>query len=155
MISVEKPGSPEEVLEHFGKKGMKWGVHKAVIKSGAFKRLSKASEANVQRYNARQTAKRERKQARDLQKGITAKKVVIGVGVGIVATGAVYTAYKMKQNGNLKLSSVTMGSKKRPMDARITEQIKGLQAALKHPDVSPEGKQEARELIEMLKSIQK
>lgn len=25
MISVEKPGSPEELL-HFGKKGMKWGV---------------------------------------------------------------------------------------------------------------------------------
>ena len=26
MISVEKPGSPEEILEHFGKKGMRWGV---------------------------------------------------------------------------------------------------------------------------------
>lgn len=26
MIPVEKPGSPAAVLEHFGKKGMKWGV---------------------------------------------------------------------------------------------------------------------------------
>lgn len=26
MISVEKPGSPEEILEHHGTKGMKWGV---------------------------------------------------------------------------------------------------------------------------------
>ena len=26
MLSVDKPGSPEEILEHFGKKGMKWGV---------------------------------------------------------------------------------------------------------------------------------
>ena len=26
MISVEKPGSPTEVLEHHGTKGMKWGV---------------------------------------------------------------------------------------------------------------------------------
>jgi hypothetical protein len=29
VISVEKPGSPEEVLEHHGVKGMKWGVRKA------------------------------------------------------------------------------------------------------------------------------
>ena len=33
MISVEKPGSPEEILEHVGVKGMKWGVRKAVDKS--------------------------------------------------------------------------------------------------------------------------
>lgn len=26
MISVEKPGSPSEILEHTGVKGMKWGV---------------------------------------------------------------------------------------------------------------------------------
>jgi hypothetical protein len=26
MLSVEKPGSPEEIVEHFGIKGMKWGV---------------------------------------------------------------------------------------------------------------------------------
>lgn len=26
MISVEKPGSPTEILEHHGTKGMKWGV---------------------------------------------------------------------------------------------------------------------------------
>ena len=25
-VSVKKPGSPEEVLAHFGKKGMRWGV---------------------------------------------------------------------------------------------------------------------------------
>ena len=29
MISVEKPGSPSEILEHAGVKGMKWGVQKA------------------------------------------------------------------------------------------------------------------------------
>jgi hypothetical protein len=29
MISVEKPGSPSEILEHVGVKGMKWGVQKA------------------------------------------------------------------------------------------------------------------------------
>lgn len=33
MISVEKPGSPEELV-HFGAKGMKWGVHKERETSG-------------------------------------------------------------------------------------------------------------------------
>lgn len=31
MISVEKPGSPEEILEHFGTKGMKWGTRKRYV----------------------------------------------------------------------------------------------------------------------------
>lgn len=30
MISVEKPGSPQELV-HFGRKGMKWGVRNAYI----------------------------------------------------------------------------------------------------------------------------
>ena len=28
MISVEKPGSPAEIVEHHGIKGMQWGVRK-------------------------------------------------------------------------------------------------------------------------------
>lgn len=32
-VSVEKPGSPTEILEHVGVKGMKWGVRRAVDKS--------------------------------------------------------------------------------------------------------------------------
>lgn len=28
-VSVKKPGTPAEVLEHHGTKGMKWGVHKS------------------------------------------------------------------------------------------------------------------------------
>lgn len=31
-VSVEKPGSPEELI-HFGKKGMKWGVRKSYLDS--------------------------------------------------------------------------------------------------------------------------
>jgi hypothetical protein len=37
MITVEKPGSPSEILEHHGTKGMKWGVRSA---------RSKFNEAN-------------------------------------------------------------------------------------------------------------
>lgn len=37
MISVEKPGSPLEILEHHGVKGQKWGVRKAATKSGGFR----------------------------------------------------------------------------------------------------------------------
>jgi hypothetical protein len=29
MIPVEKPGSPAEILEHHGTKGMRWGVRKS------------------------------------------------------------------------------------------------------------------------------
>jgi hypothetical protein len=56
MISVEKPGSPSEILEHHGVKGQKWGVQRRVTKSGGFKSLSKASQANVQGYHGRKSA---------------------------------------------------------------------------------------------------
>ena len=50
----------EDILEHHGVKGMKWGVQQRITKSAAFKRFSKASDANVQRHFARKTAKREK-----------------------------------------------------------------------------------------------
>lgn len=37
-VSVEKPGSPAEVLEHFGKKGMKWGIRRERTSSDALKK---------------------------------------------------------------------------------------------------------------------
>ena len=129
IVPLEKPGTPEELV-HFGRKGMKWGVRK-------------------ERTSAEQAA-------HDRHKSV-AKKVAIGVGVGVIAVGAAYTAHKLHQNGHLKLSGVTVGSKKvgkKSLDPRIAEQIKNLQAAIKHPDVPPEGKQEARDLLAMLKSIQ-
>lgn len=42
MISVEKPGSPAEVLEHHGTKGMKWGVRNQ--KSREFRRAHPTRE---------------------------------------------------------------------------------------------------------------
>lgn len=57
MISVEKPGSPSEILEHHGVKGMKWGVRN----TGAWESWKKASNANVQSHYARKSARKERK----------------------------------------------------------------------------------------------
>lgn len=41
-VSVEKPGSPGDVLEHFGKKGMKWGVRNAKRGGSQVRSASKA-----------------------------------------------------------------------------------------------------------------
>lgn len=82
-VSVEKPGSPEEVLEHFGRKGMKWGVRNKTKSSG------------------------------QLHKGMsTKKKVAIGVGVATVAIGAAATAYYLHKNGKLSLSTAAKGGGK-------------------------------------------
>lgn len=51
-VSVQKPGSPEEVLAHFGAKGMKWGVRKSRqtskqaggVKAGKIKRTGRAAK---------------------------------------------------------------------------------------------------------------
>lgn len=45
MITVDKPGSPSEILEHFGKKGMKWGVRNEAVRS-AGSTAKKASDPN-------------------------------------------------------------------------------------------------------------
>jgi hypothetical protein len=44
MISVEKPGSPSEVLAHYGRKGMKWGVRQRSQAAGAKAGKSAARE---------------------------------------------------------------------------------------------------------------
>lgn len=33
QVSVEKPGSPAEILEHHGVKGMHWGIRKSPVRS--------------------------------------------------------------------------------------------------------------------------
>ena len=82
MISVEKPGSPAEMVEHFGTKGMKWGVKKAVVKV--------AGTPGAQREHRKKIAKR----------------VAIGVGVAAVVVGTAYVGYRLNKAGKLPLSSV-------------------------------------------------
>ena len=49
MISVEKPGSPAEVLEHVGKKGMKWGVRN---KTPGYVTRGRAKNAGKEAYKS-------------------------------------------------------------------------------------------------------
>lgn len=58
LVSTEKPGSPAEVLEHFGTKGMHWGVRKKQEmssngKSAQPKKLSERKEARAKKHEAR------------------------------------------------------------------------------------------------------
>lgn len=85
--------TPGEALEHFGVKGMKWGVRKADDSMG--------DRAPTQKTDAEKTAARK----------ATAKKVAIGTGVLIAAAGAAFVAYKLHQNGSLSLSSVKKATK--------------------------------------------
>lgn len=87
MISVEKPGSPSEILEHHGIKGQKWGVRKAIDST----------------MGPKGTAQREHR------KQVT-KKVAIGVGVAAVVVGTAYVAYRLHKAGKLPVSSIHRAS---------------------------------------------
>lgn len=84
MISTEKPGSPAEILEHHGIKGMKWGVSKA---------RTTARDLNTPRNKK------------------IAKRVAIGVGVTAVAVGTAFVAHKLSQSGHNPLSASNLAAK--------------------------------------------
>jgi hypothetical protein len=55
MLSVEKPGSPAEVLEHTGVKGMKWGVRRTPpsgSRSAVSSRFNKRNPSSADKANA-------------------------------------------------------------------------------------------------------
>jgi hypothetical protein len=78
----------EDYIEHFGVKGMKWGVRKDRGRSGTAR-----SGQKTPRFSAEQKVK--------------AKKVAIGLGVLTVAAGTAYLAYSMNRNGNVPIRSIT------------------------------------------------
>ena len=87
MISVEKPGSPAEILEHHGIKGMRWGVRSS---------RTSASSPKSSAEKSAQTAHRKQ----------VAKKVAIGVGVTVAVVGTAYVAYRLNKSGKLPISSL-------------------------------------------------
>lgn len=115
LVSIEKPGTPYELL-HFGVKGMRWGVRRAgpsdeggstksrkgpppVTKTKAWKSWSKLANKNVNAYNNNKHYRTASKAA-----------AILLVGVGVAGT-----AYILKSQGNLPMSSVFKGNK-RPLD---------------------------------------
>lgn len=93
-VSVEKPGSPEDVLEHFGKKGMKWGHRKAKITSADI--IGARVRSSQQQFKA--LAEKDPKKRANLQKAYLknpdratalrmtkGEKVTLGLIAGIFA----------------------------------------------------------------------
>lgn len=74
--------TPLDAFEHFGVKGMKWGVRKD--ESGS----SSAPSSPEERSNR-------------------AKQAAIGVGVLTVAAGAAYAAYALNKNGSIPLRGIS------------------------------------------------
>jgi hypothetical protein len=105
LVSVEKPGSPAEVLEHVGVKGMHWGVRKQRTSTS---RPKTAAELAAQHEHRKQVA----------------KKVAIGVGVLAVVAGTAYVGYRLHKSGKLPLSSIKpkTNSKAAPEVKKIVEQ---------------------------------
>jgi hypothetical protein len=115
MISVEKPGSPEEILEHFGRKGMKWGVRKAVDTSlgvrtsGGVKDTYARYKANTvlgRRAAARTPAQTAAHVAKTENRKKIAKRVAIGVAATSVVAASAFVAYKLNQNRLIKASEI-------------------------------------------------
>lgn len=72
QVSVEKPGSPAEVLEHFGTKGMRWGVRKAVDKSIGTKTAGPKPSKPAKTISDR---KERRAKGHDVRAGLAQKRI--------------------------------------------------------------------------------
>jgi hypothetical protein len=92
MVSVEKSGTPEELV-HYGIKGMRWGVRKP-------EESKESQPTGIQKLPSSSAQRKAR-----------AKKVAIGVGVLTAVAGAGFVAYKLHQSGKLPISSIKKTSK--------------------------------------------
>ena len=72
LVSVEKPGSPAEVLEHFGTKGMRWGVRKAEDVSIGTKRVGPKSSKPAKTISDR---KERRAKGHEVRAGLAQKRI--------------------------------------------------------------------------------
>jgi hypothetical protein len=111
MLSVEKPGSPAEILEHHGVKGQKWGVRRkfnranptSAKKADAIRLARATSRVRYEKATALASTTAQRKSAKlaykkDPQRAIALRttrgeKVVIGLllstGIATVPIAAV------------------------------------------------------------------
>lgn len=100
MITEPKPGSPEEVLAHFGKKGMKWGVRKQrQVGDIATKGLGITTTGSRERS----AAKTPLTSAQRAHRKQVVKRAAISVGVVAAVAGTAYVGYKLNQSGKISL----------------------------------------------------
>lgn len=117
----------EDFLQHFGVKGMRWGVRNpddssgssvgaspavASVRKNSGKRATDAATVNSEPDSGKMTAQ----QKKDL-----AKKAAIGVGVLALAAGAGYAAYTLNKNGKLPISSLRKATP--PNAVNVTKQV--------------------------------
>lgn len=111
MIVDEKPPLDENLLMHFGIKGMKWGHRKARDSGGASSGGSSAPKQGMS----------------------TKKKVAIGVGVGAAVVGAAAASYFLVRRGKSPMSALTKVAKAaenrpkagNPSPAEMMRQLEG------------------------------
>jgi hypothetical protein len=106
VISVEKPGSPEEILEHVGVKGMKWGVRN--------RREAVNTAKNVKNLNKVLITKTPKAIGTSVKTNIgdmsKKKKIAIGVGVGVaVVAGSVIAGHVLGSRGKIRISDIDGG----------------------------------------------
>lgn len=90
MLSIEKPGTPSELI-HFGKKGMKWGV-----------RNESSSSTNTR---PRMSNKKKAVIGVATVATIGAIKLV-GVKPVVVAAGAAFAVHTIKQNNAMTVAEI-------------------------------------------------
>ena len=79
MISVEKPGTPAEVLEHHGVKGMKWGVRSARQTSKEFARRYPTGQSRAKEIRRARMAVSKNVKAIDRAKSPAAHKKAVDI----------------------------------------------------------------------------
>lgn len=128
-VSVEKPGSPTDILEHHGKKGMKWGVRNAYVQSvrtraARQRRVSKGQGSKADKLRTHLTTS-----AASIDRGRNAKGRTRGIK-GAFKGGARARAISSEQHakrmengkatvfdivrmaGTIKVSDIVKGSRK-------------------------------------------
>ena len=143
MITEPKPGTPAEVLEHVGVKGMHWGIRKQrQIGDIATKGLGITTTGSRERSAARASAKAAKTPLTSAQRAHrkqVAKRVAIGVGITATAAGAIYVGYRLNKSGKISL----------PHQNRHPAVIKGLME--KHGSVKM-SKRETQTALKMVKN---
>lgn len=96
MDHTTKPGSPGDILEHYGKKGMRWGVVNE-DKPSPEQAIARKNESEKRTMSKDLGNKKEQS---DEKSGLspTQKKAILAAGVGVVAIGG-FVAYKHYAGG--------------------------------------------------------